>query len=109
MERLSSPNTKIRAAGSHTDVVKEQLLYELGDPAEYITPDCVADFTSIHLAGAGADRVRVSGIRGGPPTMFLKVSVSYSDGWKALGTLVYSWPDALAESEGGGFHCARSG
>ncbi len=82
-----------------TDVVKEQLLYELGDPSEYITPDCVADFTSIHLAGAGADRVRVSGIRGGPPTMFLKVSVSYSDGWKALGTLVYSWPDALQKAK----------
>jgi hypothetical protein len=82
-----------------TDVVKEQLLYELGDPAEYITPDCVADFTSIHLTSAGPDRVRVSGIRGGPPTMFLKVSISYSDGWKALGTLVYSWPDALAKAK----------
>jgi hypothetical protein len=82
-----------------TDVLKEQLLYELGDPAEYITPDCVADFTSIHLTSAGTDRVRVSGIRGGPPTMFLKVSISYSDGWKALGTLVYSWPDALAKAK----------
>ena len=82
-----------------TDVLKEQLLYELGDPAEYITPDCVADFTSIHLTGAGTDRVRVSGIQGGPPTMFLKVSISYSDGWKALGTLVYSWPDALAKAK----------
>jgi len=82
-----------------TDVLKEQLLYELGDPAEYITPDCVADFTSIHLTSAGTDRVRVSGIQGGPPTMFLKVSISYSDGWKALGTLVYSWPDALAKAK----------
>src|SRR5579863_2526288 len=48
------------------DTVKEQLLYELGDPKNYITPDCTADFTSIHLAAAGANRVRVSGIQGGP-------------------------------------------
>ncbi len=89
--------TKHKGTGGRVsvDTVKEQLLYELGDPMEYITPDCVADFTSIHLTDAGAGRVRVSGIRGGPSTMFLKVSISYSYGWKAVGTLVYSWPDAL--------------
>jgi hypothetical protein len=80
------------------DSVKEQLLYELGDPTNYITPDCVADFTSIQLADGGADRVRVSGIRGKnrPPT--LKVSISYANGWKAIGTLVYSWPQALEKA-----------
>jgi hypothetical protein len=80
------------------DVVKEQLLYELGDPQRYITPDCTADFTSIRLSDDGSDRVRVSGIRGGPDTGTLKVSISYAYGWKATGTLVYSWPQALEKA-----------
>ncbi len=79
----------------HSDTVKEQLLYELGDPTRYITPDCVADFTTIQLEDIGPDRVRVSGIRGAvrPPT--LKLSISYENGWKSIGTLVYSYPEAL--------------
>ncbi len=88
--------TKHAAAGglvsSHT--VKEQLLYELGDPKNYITPDCTADFTSIRLDDNGPDRVRVSGIRGGPRPPSLKLSIAYANGWKAIGTLVYSWPQA---------------
>ena len=80
------------------DSVTEQLLYELGDPHSYITPDCVADFTSIQLEQAGADRVRFSGIRGKPATPFYKVSISYSAGFKAVGTLVYAWPDAYAKA-----------
>jgi len=79
--------------------VKEQLVYEMGDPHEYITPDCVADFTSIQLAGDGPDRVRVFGIKGRPATDSLKVSISYSAGFKAVGTLVYSWPDAFAKAQ----------
>jgi hypothetical protein len=75
--------------------VTEQLVYEMGDPREYITPDCVADFTTISLAQAGKDRVRVSGVRGRPATDKLKVSVAYFYGYKAVGTLVYGWPDAL--------------
>lgn len=81
---------------SHT--VKEQLVYELGDPRNYITPDCVADFTSIRLEDIGPDRVRVSGIRGGARPPSLKLSISYSNGWKAIGTLVYSWPQALEKA-----------
>ncbi len=81
------------------ETVKEQLLYELGDPQNYITPDCVADFTSVRLAEDGPDRVRVSGIKGRPATPFLKVSVSYLYGFKALGTIVYSWPDALEKAK----------
>ena len=79
--------------------VKEQLLYEMGDPHEYITPDCVADFTTIQLADDGKDRVRVFGIQGRPATDSLKVSISYSAGYKAVGTLVYSWPDAYAKAQ----------
>src|SRR5580765_4974542 len=79
--------------------VKEQLVYEMGDPHEYITPDCVADFTTIQLADDGADRVRVFGIKGKPATDSLKVSISYSAGYKAVGTLVYAWPDAYAKAQ----------
>jgi hypothetical protein len=79
-------------------VVKEQLVYELGDPTGYITPDCVADFTTIQLQGDGQDRVLVSGIRGRPRPPTLKTSITYSAGWKAIGTLVYSWPEALEKA-----------
>lgn len=79
--------------------VKEQLLYEMGDPKSYITPDVVADFTSINLADDGKDRVRVFGIKGNPNTEFYKVSIAYTGGWKAIGTLVYSYPDALEKAK----------
>jgi hypothetical protein len=79
--------------------VKEQLLYEMGDPTEYITPDCVADFTTIHVEDAGENRVRVHGVRGAPATEFLKVSIAYEAGFKASGTLVYAWPDAVEKAQ----------
>lgn len=74
--------------------VTEQLVYEMGDPHSYITPDGIADFTTIQLRRDGPDRVRVSGIRGSPRTPLLKVSIAYFYGYKAVGTLVYSWPEA---------------
>lgn len=74
--------------------VTEQLVYEMGDPHEYITPDGVADFTSIRLEQAGRNRVRVHGITGAPRTDMLKVSIAWAYGWKAVGSLVYSWPEA---------------
>jgi hypothetical protein len=76
-------------------VVAEQIVYEMGDPRTYITPDAIADFTTIQLEEVGRDRVRVHGIRGAPPTDRLKVSISYHAGYKAVGTLVYAWPDAV--------------
>jgi hypothetical protein len=93
--------TKHEATGGRVNVpsIKEQLVYEMGDPREYITPDCVADFTTIQLAEGGTDRVRVFGIKGRPPTDSLKVSISYSAGYKAVGTLVYAWPDAYAKAK----------
>ena len=78
--------------------VTEQLVYEMGDPHEYITPDGVADFTTIRLASAGRNRVRVWGIGGRPRTDMLKVSIAYSYGYKAVGSLVYSWPDAYPKA-----------
>ncbi|OGU18662.1 MAG: ATPase [Ignavibacteria bacterium GWA2_55_25] len=78
--------------------VKEQLLYEIGDPRQYITPDCVADFTTIQLEQVGPDRVKVSGVQGKEATKFYKVSMSYLDGYTAIGTLTYTWPDALEKA-----------
>jgi len=93
--------TKHEGTGGRVNVpsVKEQLLYEMGDPHEYITPDCIADFTTIELADDGTDRVRVFGIKGRPATDSLKVSISYSAGYKAIGTLVYAWPDAYEKAK----------
>ncbi len=92
--------TKHSGTGGRVTVasIKEQLLYEMGDPREYITPDCVADFTTIHLEQCGPDRVRFSGIHGRPATEFYKVSISYSAGFKAIGALVYAWPDAYKKA-----------
>lgn len=78
--------------------VKEQLLYEIGDPEEYITPDVIADFTSVQLEQNEKNRVKVSGIEGKPDTPTYKVSASYNDGYKLSATLVYSWPDALKKA-----------
>lgn len=79
--------------------VKEQLMYEIGNPVHYITPDCVADFTTIQLEEAGKDRVRMHGVKGKPATDSYKVSMSYLDGYTAIGTLTYAWPEALEKAK----------
>ena len=79
--------------------VTEQLVYEMGDPHNYITPDGIADFTTIQVRPDGRNRVRVSGIRGYPRTDKLKVSIAYFYGYKAVGTLVYAWPDAYDKAK----------
>ncbi|MGH7552619.1 MAG: acyclic terpene utilization AtuA family protein, partial [Longimicrobiales bacterium] len=66
---------------------------------DYITPDVIADFTTIHLEDAGANRVKVHGVRGRAPTDKLKVSISYHAGYKAVGTLVYGWPDPVKKAQ----------
>jgi hypothetical protein len=90
------PNTGGRI---NVQSVTEQCVYEMGDPNSYITPDVVADFTTIHLEPDGPDRVKVFGIKGRPATDKLKVSIAYRSGFKAVGTLVYSWPDAYAKAQ----------
>jgi len=112
MANIGYPIVEARADGSF-DIVKhprtggridiasvtEQLVYEMGDPRAYITPDGVADFTTIQLSQPSKDKVRVSGVRGKPATDKLKVSVAYFYGYKAVGTLVYAWPDALEKAK----------
>jgi hypothetical protein len=93
--------TKHEGTGGIVSVatVTEQLLYEIGNPRMYITPDCIADFTSIRLEQEGPDRVTMSGVRGRPATPTFKVSMAYLDGYTAIGTLTYAWPEALEKAQ----------
>jgi hypothetical protein len=93
--------TKHQGTGGRITVpgVKEQLMYEMGDPRSYLTPDCAADFTTIALEQDASDRVCVSGIKGRPATDFYKVSISYRAGYKASGALIYSWPNAYQKAQ----------
>ena len=112
LANIGYPIVEARADGTFTVVkhpntggrinvpsVSEQCVYEMGDPHSYITPDVVADFTTIRLADDGENRVRVFGIKGRPATDKLKVSIAYRAGFKAVGTLVYAWPDALEKAQ----------
>lgn len=82
--------------------VKEQLVYEIQDPRRYLTPDVIADFTSIQIEQEAENRVRLYGIKGKPPTDTYKISASYHDGYKLTSSLVYAWPDALQKAQKGG-------
>jgi hypothetical protein len=108
-DRLGYPVLEVRPDGTFivtkhegtgglvtVDTVSEQLVYEMGDPANYITPDCVVDFSSVRLEQEGKDRVLVFGVRGRPATDSYKVSIAYLHGYKAVGHLTVSGPDALA-------------
>jgi hypothetical protein len=79
--------------------IREQLLYEMGHPQVYITPDVIADFTTMGLEQEDVDRVRVRGVKGRAPTDLLKVSVSLEDGFKANGSLIISGPYARGKAE----------
>lgn len=81
------------------DTVREQLFYEMGNPVSYLTPDVVANFSTIQLEQAGPDRVKVSGVRGAEPTPLYKVSMAYADGFKAVGEIAISGPDARKKAE----------
>jgi hypothetical protein len=79
--------------------VAEQVLYEVGDPAAYILPDVVADFTQVTLEQVGDNRVRVSGAKGYPPTSQYKVSATWQDGWRGVAVVSIVGPDAVAKAE----------
>ncbi len=93
--------TKHEGTGGLVSVatVSEQLMYEIGDPSTYITPEVIADFTSVRLEQVGKDRVRVHGVKGKPNTPYYKVSMSYADGYTAVSTLTYAWPEALEKAQ----------
>ncbi len=82
-----------------TRTITEQLLYEIGDPRAYLTPDVTADFTSLRLTQDGADRVRVTGARGLPPPETLKASIVYRSGYRAVGTVLLSGPNVISKAE----------
>jgi hypothetical protein len=79
--------------------VKEQMFYEVHDPANYITPDVVVDFTTARLEQVGADRVRVTGISGKPRTATLKVSIGCIEGFIGEDMFFYAGPGALRRAQ----------
>ena len=79
--------------------VCEQMLYEIGDPAAYILPDVVCDFRNVTMTVCGPDQVRVTGACGRPPTPTLKVSATWHDGYRVIGTLTIGGYEATAKAE----------
>ncbi|HEX3604468.1 MAG TPA: acyclic terpene utilization AtuA family protein [Candidatus Dormibacteraeota bacterium] len=88
--------TKLPGSGGVVNpwTIKEQIVYEIHDPARYLMPDAVADFTAVELEEEGRDRVRVRGMRGCARPDTLKALIGYRDGWIAEGLVVVPWPDA---------------
>ena len=78
---------------------KEQIVYEISDPRVYQSPDVIADFTSFAMEETGADQIRFRGVKGQQPTNRLKVSTNYAAGFKTVGMLVVSGPDAVAKGK----------
>jgi hypothetical protein len=110
--RLGYPIVEMEADGSFVvtkpdgtggivsaETIAEQLLYEIGDPHRYLSPDVTSDFTSIRMEEIGRDRVRVSGARGSPPPPELKVSCVYGAGFRAVGHVLVSGPRIQAKAE----------
>lgn len=92
--------TKAPGTGGRVDfdTVRQQLLYEVHDPAAYVTPDVVADFTSLRFEDLGGDRVRLGGARGAPATPTYKALVAYPYGYASEARVAFGWPDAYAKA-----------
>jgi hypothetical protein len=110
--RLGFPLAEVTADGTYiitkapgtgglvtTDTCKEQLLYEVGDPSTYISPDVVADFSRVSLQQTGNDRVEITGGTGRQKTDSYKVSVGYRDSYIGEGQISYGGPGALQRAE----------
>jgi hypothetical protein len=82
--------------------IVEQLVYEIGDPAHYLTPDVDCDFTTVAVEDLGSDRVAVRGAKGIAPPETYKVSLAYREGWMASGTLLVYGPDCREKAEAAG-------
>ena len=93
--------TKHPSSGGRVDraSVTEQLLYEIGDPRNYATPDVVLDLSDVEVKEIAPDRVEIVGARGYPRPPRLKVSIGIAAGWRASGTITYAWPDAALKAE----------
>ncbi|MGH8811444.1 MAG: acyclic terpene utilization AtuA family protein [Advenella sp.] len=93
--------TKVKGTGGAVTLqtVKEQILYEVHDPANYLTPDVVVDFTTVNLEQDGPDRVRVTHISGKPRTPTLKVSIGCTEGFIGEDMFFYAGPGALRRAQ----------
>ncbi len=93
--------TKPAGSGGRVDfdTVRHQLLYEVHDPAAYVSPDVVADFTSATFADLGDDRVRVTDVRGRPATDSYKMLLAHHAGWSGEARVAFSWPDAYEKAK----------
>lgn len=92
---------KLDGTGGRLDprTCAEQLLYEIGDPAAYVTPDVVADFSGVTFTATGPDRVAVTGGTGRPRPDDLKVTLGFRGGWRGEGQITYAGPRCLARAE----------
>lgn len=92
--------TKVPGSGGIINewTVKEHLVYEVHDPANYLMPDGIADFTSLRIEEVGQDRVKVTNMKGKPRPDTLKVCIGYQDGWIGEGLVLLPWPDALEKA-----------
>ncbi|WP_294180674.1 acyclic terpene utilization AtuA family protein [uncultured Clostridium sp.] len=93
--------TKTKNTGGLVTVqsIEEQLFYEIHDPKKYLTPDVVADFSEINLEQIGKDRVLVEGVKGHKRPDTLKLCVGYTEGYRNVAYLPFSWPDALDKAK----------
>lgn len=110
LDRLGYPIAEIDASSLHitktagsggrvcVQSVKEQFLYEIHDPAAYLTPDVVADFSRARVLCAGENRVEIAGVAGKPAPDRLKLCLGYSAGWRITAYMPYAWPDAIEKA-----------
>jgi hypothetical protein len=80
------------------ETIKEQLIYEIGNPGNYLSPDCAVSFLSLEVEGIGINQVRVRGAIGSPRPETLKVSATYRDGYRAAGTLTFFGPQSVVKA-----------